>query len=202
MVTIIGISGASCSGKTTLSSQIVTALDDPNDPSRIVLLSQDRYYKGGDEDTNYDVPDAIDWTRLVNDVVLLKSGNEVDVPIYDFSTHSRSTETDHLVPSRIIIIEGILIFCCAELLDLIDVKVFVEADDDILLHRRIQRDVRERGRTEQEVKKRYKEHVKPSNLGYVNPSSKHAQIILRNNEENHFIGTEVMLFYIQQKYLS
>lgn len=195
---VIGICGPSCSGKTTASKKIQEELEKKGEDN-VVLVSQDQFYKGGNAQTNYDKPEAIDFDLLVSELKELKAGKTVQAPEYDFTTHSRKDETIEIKSAPIIIVEGILIFCYPELVALIDLKVFVQAKPELYFQRRVARDVVERGRLQDDVIKRYMEHVSPSNELYVMPSSRYADIILQNNIEHQFIGLEVMISYIGMK---
>jgi len=133
---------------------------------------------------NFDHPDSLDTELLVHHIKDLKSGKAVKVPIYDFSTHTRTEKYDSLEPKRIILVEGILIFSDQKLVQEFDVKVFVEAESDVRLMRRIERDVKERGRTLSEVIEQYAATVRPMHDKFVEPSKKEADIIIRSNGSN------------------
>ncbi len=198
---IIGISGSSCSGKTTVSTKILeiikSTLGELN--GNICLISQDSYYRGGDQNTNYDTPEALEFSLMYEHLQKIILGNTVDIPIYDFSTHSRKKETHALEPAKIIIIEGILIFTQEKIRDLCNLKVFVEADDTICYTRRLKRDVKERGRTFEEVEQRYIDHVVPCFNNFIKPSRYHANIILVNNTHGMFVGLDILLDHIEKK---
>ena len=191
---IFGICGTSCSGKTTLANVIVNSLKQSG--LNIVIISQDWFYKGGNENTNYDEPEALDFKLMIELINSLMKGNIVDFPQYDFKTHKRATETIKIEPANIIIIEGILIFSEPKLLDLFTYKVFIETDSEVCLLRRLNRDVEERGRSIKEVAGRYLRDVKPSNDKYVNPSRKHANIMINNSEDGLFIGADFLISHI------
>ncbi len=195
---VIGICGPSCSGKTTASKKIQEELE-KNGEENVILVSQDQYYKGGNAQTNYDMPMAIDFELMTEQLKELKAGKTVKAPEYDFATHSRKDETIEIKSAPIIIVEGILIYCYPELLELFDLKVFVQARPELYFQRRVARDVVERGRLQDDVIKRYMEHVAPANELYVMPSSRYADVILQNNIEHQFIGLEVMISYIGMK---
>lgn len=197
---IIGISGASCSGKTTVSTKIlgkIKTIDELND--NVCLLSQDSYYISGNVATNYDVPSALEFDLMYEHLQKLIEGETINAPIYDFSTHSRKEETKVIKPAKIIIIEGILIFTQEKIRELCDLKVYVEADDAICYARRLKRDVIERGRTFEEVEKRYLEHVVPCLNNYIKPSRFYASIILVNNTSGVFVGLDILLDHIEKK---
>lgn len=187
---IIGICGATCSGKTTVSNSIIEKCPDA------IIISQDNYYKGGNNETNYDVPEAIDFDLLNEHLEKLRNGNPIDMPVYDFSTHSRTKYTEYVEPANIIILEGILIFTNHTTLSLIDNKVFIQAQDATCFTRRLNRDTKERGRTLDEVVDRYNRHVVKSNEYYVKPSMDNADIILNNNKDFNFIGLQILINHI------
>ena len=178
---IVGIAGGSASGKTTFAKAIIDALG----PDHVSLIGHDSYYKelshmSIDERsaTNFDHPASLDTSLLIHHINMLKRGHDVHVPIYDFATHSRTGATQLVTPSRIIIVDGILIFAEPELVQLLDMKIFVDTDDDIRLIRRIQRDIDERGRTVSSVIDQYTRTVRPMHQLYVEPSRRGADIIV------------------------
>lgn len=184
---VIGISGGTGSGKTTLVDNILKEIDN----QYVNLLSQDNYYKDNShltfeqrEKQNYDHPDAIDFQLLVNHIKELKQGNEIEQPLYDFSIHNRTGGYLSVLPKKILIVEGILIFNDQPLLELLDLKIFVDADPDERLIRRISRDVNERGRDVQEVMSRYQTTLKPMHEQYIEPSKNQADIIIPNMKYN------------------
>ena len=184
---VIGIAGGSGSGKTTVVKAITDKLD-----QRVVVIPQDCYYKDcsdlSDEEKrshNYDHPDAIEWDLLCAQLAELKKGNAVDQPIYSFISCSRSkTETTRVEPADVIIIEGILIFSCKELRDQMDIKIFVDADDDDRLMRVMARDIAERGKDVHWVIERYSRTVKPMYLQFIEPSKRYADIIIPQGGHN------------------
>lgn len=178
---IIGISGGTGSGKTTLANRIIEELNDPN----IVVIKQDAYYKSHEEMTieqrnkiNFDHPDALDTALLIKHIHALKDGHSVRMPVYDFNTHLRKTETVCIQPHKVIILEGILIFENKGLRNLLDIKIFVDTDSDIRILRRLKRDINERGRTFESVHSQYVDTVRPMHLEFVEPSKKYADIIV------------------------
>jgi uridine kinase len=178
---VIGVAGGSGSGKTTVVRRIVESLGD----DQVSLLEHDRYYRPRDElrleeraALNYDHPDSLETDLLVRHVEALRGGSAVEVPVYDFARFTRLAETTRAVPRRAIIVEGILIFADAELRRLMDVKVFVDADDDTRFIRRLQRDLAERGRTLDSVIDQYLGTVKPMHLDFVEPSKRYADVII------------------------
>lgn len=199
---VIGVCGASCSGKTTVCMKIEDKIENTleNKQNIICIISQDSYYKGGNNDTNYDVPNAIDFDLMVKHLEKLVKNETVDIPIYDFPTHSRKNEVKKIGPAKIIIVEGILILTNEKIRNLCDLKVFVEAEDVVCYSRRLQRDVKERGRTFKEVEKRYIEHVVPSFRNYINPCRYYANISLINNStDGTFVGLGILLDHIEKK---
>ena len=184
---VIGVAGGSGSGKTTVVRKIVDALDD----ARVTVLEHDRYYRDRNDlrfeerlALNYDHPDSLETNLLVEHVQTLKAGRSVDVPVYDFARHTRQATRDRLSPRTAVIIEGILIFADAELRSLMDVKVFVDTDDDTRFIRRLQRDVSERGRTVDSVIDQYLSTVKPMHLEFVEPSKRYADVIVPEGGHN------------------
>ncbi|XWV25194.1 mg417 protein [Tupanvirus deep ocean] len=194
---IIGICGASGSGKSFIAKVISETIRKmfPKTCAEIVIISQDSYYKGGDAETNYDVPAAIDFDLLVSHLQKLIYGESIECPIYDFSTHSRKKETNTINPCKIIIVEGILIFTQEELRDLFNMKIFIDAATPTQIFRRIHRDQSERGRNLHEIWQRYERDVWPSYSEYVSPSSKFADIII-NNFNNCYVGPQIVLSHI------
>ena len=185
---VIGISGGTGSGKTTVVSQIINEL--PTD--EVCVISQDSYYKATDnlsykerEKINFDHPRAIDFELLQNHISSLKSGEIIEQPVYSFATHNRTKDTVKTHPRKVVIVEGILIFNHRELLDLFDIKIFVHADADERLIRRIRRDVKERGRNIDEVLNRYQDTLKPMHDQFIEPSKKFADIIIPNDRTNN-----------------
>ena len=185
-VLVIGIAGGSGSGKTTLLKNIIQTFG-----PAITVISHDNYYKRHDEMTyeercklNYDEPDALETDLMVQQLQQLRSGEEILCPVYDFTVHNRSDETVLIKPEKVIIVEGILIFENEELRKLMDIKVFVDADADIRICRRIKRDVNKRGRSLESVITQYQETVKPMHEKYVEPSKKYADIVVPEGGKN------------------
>lgn len=184
---IIGIAGGTGSGKTTVVDQILNEL--PAD--EVCVISQDSYYKATDNlsyeertKINFDHPRAIDFDLLNKHVSELKSGRVIDQPIYSFVTHNRIKDTIKTHPRKVVIVEGILIFNNEELRDLFDIKVFVHADADERLIRRIRRDIKERGRDIDEVLNRYQDTLKPMHQQFIEPTKNFADIIIPNDRYN------------------
>jgi len=194
---IIGISGGSGAGKSHVTNIIVGTIKKiyPNRCNDIIIISQDSFYKGGNASTNYDIPSSIEFDMMINCVKKLINGESINCPIYDFSTHSRMSETKLINPAKIIIIEGILIFTQKELRDLCNLKVFVHAEEHTQLIRRAQRDTKERGRTYDEVFSRYTKDVGPSYKEYVLPFASYADMTI-NNRDNTYDGVEVLVCYL------
>ena len=183
---VIGIAGGSGSGKTTLLKNIIGTFG-----PAITVISHDNYYKRHDEMTyeercklNYDEPAALETDLMVQQLEALRRGEEILCPVYDFTVHNRSDETLLIKPERVIIVEGILIFENEALRNLMDIKVFVDADADIRICRRIKRDVNKRGRSLESVILQYQETVKPMHEKYVEPSKKYADIVVPEGGKN------------------
>ena len=185
-ILVIGIAGGSGSGKTTLMNNIVSRFGDD-----ITVLSHDSYYKRRDDMTyeercrlNYDEPAALETELMTRHLDLLRHGQAIVCPVYDFTVHNRSDETTRIEPGKVIIVEGILIFENPELRDLMDIRIFVDTDADIRLCRRVKRDVNKRGRTLESVLTQYQETVKPMYEKYVEPSKKYALILVPEGGRN------------------
>ena len=185
-ILVIGIAGGSGSGKTTLLKNIIQSFG-----PAITVLSHDNYYKRHDEMTyeercklNYDEPAALETDLMVRQLEQLRRGQEILCPVYDFTVHNRSDETVLIKPERVIIVEGILIFENKELRYLMDIKIFVDADADVRICRRIKRDVNKRGRSLESVITQYQETVKPMHEKYVEPSKKYADIVVPEGGKN------------------
>ena len=185
---VIGIAGGSGSGKTT----VVKAISENIKGEKVVIIPQDSYYKDSSDLTdeekrhhNFDQPDAIDWELLCEQLADLKAGKTIHQPVYSYISCSRSkTETVTVEPADVIIIEGILIFTCKELRDQMDIKIFVDADDDDRLMRVMARDITERGKDVRWVIERYTNTVKPMYLQFIEPSKRYADIIIPQGGHN------------------
>ena len=181
----IGIAGGTGSGKTTLTAHLAARFG--ND---ISVVHHDNYYKRQDRpfaercQQNYDHPDAFDTDLMIADLKALKRGETIHCPVYDYSIHNRTDRTEEVHPTKVIIVEGILIFADAELADEMDIKIFVDTDADERILRRIVRDVRERGRTLESVVNQYLTTVKPMHEQYVEPSKRRADIIMLQGGHN------------------
>lgn len=184
---IIGIAGGSGSGKTTVVKALTDQLKE-----RVVVIPQDSYYKDSShlpmeerQKVNFDHPDSIDFDLLIQHLKELKAGKSIEQPVYSYITCSRSkTETVTVNPAEVIIVEGILIFCCAELRAQMDIKIFVDADDDDRLMRVMARDILERGKTVETVIQRYSRTVKPMFLQFIEPSKRYADVIIPQGGHN------------------
>ena len=187
MSLIIGICGGTGSGKTTVANRILESVS----ASEVVFIQQDSYYRNITDlpvdyrhIANFDHPDALDNDLLVNHVRRLKSGEAVELPLYDFRTSTRMNETRHVEPKPIVIVEGILIFADPRLLEQMDIKVFVDTPDDIRFIRRLRRDLAERGRTVESVIEQYIATVRPMHMQFVEPSKRHADVIIPEGGHN------------------
>jgi len=184
---IIGISGGTGSGKTTVANRILESVK----ASEVVFIQQDSYYRNLKDlpldyrhIANFDHPDALDNDLLVNHIRKLRAGESVELPIYDFRTHTRANETRSVEPRPIVIVEGILIFADPRLLEQMDIKVFVDTPDDIRFIRRLRRDIDERGRTLDSVIEQYVGTVRPMHIQFVEPSKRYADVIIPEGGHN------------------
>ena len=198
-ILVIGIAGGTGSGKTTLMNNLIEKF--AND---VTILSHDNYYKRHDELTyeqrcqlNYDEPAALETDLMAVHLEHLRRGEAIDCPVYDFTIHNRSDETIRIVPRKVIIVEGILIFENRELRELMDIRVFVDTDADGRRCRRIKRDVNKRGRTLESVLTQYQETVKPMHEMYVEPSKKYADIIVPEGGKN-LVALDMIIGRIQR----
>ena len=185
-ILVIGIAGGTGSGKSTLMQQLVEHFG-----ADVTVLSHDNYYRRRDDmpfeercKVNYDEPAALETDLMARHLDMLRHGQAIDCPVYDFTMHNRSGETVRIEPKRVIIVEGILIFEDKQLRDLMDIKIFVDTDADVRLCRRIRRDVRERGRTLESVIEQYQATVKPMHEKYVEPSKRYAHIVVPEGGKN------------------
>ena len=198
-ILVIGIAGGTGSGKTTLMKNIIEKFADD-----VTVISHDNYYKRHDDLTyeqrcllNYDEPAALETDLMAVHLDKLRQGQAIDCPVYDFTVHNRSDETIRIVPKRVIIVEGILIFENKPLRDLMDIRIFVDTDADVRLCRRIKRDVNKRGRTLESVLTQYQETVKPMHEMYVEPSKKFADIIVPEGGKN-LVALDMIMGRIQR----
>lgn len=185
-IMIIGIAGGTGSGKTTVTRKLKDFFGDD-----ISVLYHDNYYKRFDElddeertRLNYDSPDAFDTEMMVEALKNLKNGSPIDCPVYDYAINNRTDRTTRIYPTKVVVVEGILIFENKELRDCMDVKIFVDTDADTRILRRIKRDVRDRGRTLESVINQYLTTVKPMHEQYVQPSRKYADIVMLEGGHN------------------
>lgn len=197
---IIGIAGGTGSGKTTVVRKIIESLP----VGEVVLLPQDSYYKDNSHmpleerfNTNFDHPDAFDWGLLFKQTVLLKEGKSIEQPTYSYLTCARLAETVHIEPREVIIIEGILALCDKKLRNMMDLKIFVDADPDERLIRVIQRDVVERGRTAEAVMERYTRVLKPMHLQFIEPCKRYADLIIPEGGSNK-VAIDILTMYIKK----
>jgi len=192
---VVGIAGGTGSGKTTVALALERALGEQN----VAIISQDSYYLDHPELTlgeraqlNYDHPDSFENALLVTHLQALKAGEEVLVPTYDFITHSRAACTMRLSPRPVIIVEGILVLADADLRKAMDIRVYVDADADVRVLRRLTRDMQERGRSLESVVNQYLGTVKPMHDAFIEPSKRHADIIVPEGGLNH-IAVELLV---------
>lgn len=198
---IIGIAGGTGSGKTTVVHQIMNQLPD----AEVGVISQDSYYKKNENLSyderaliNFDHPRAIDFDLLVSDLKALKEGKTIQQPVYSFVTHNRTEDTISTHPRKVMIVEGILILAHAELRELFDIKIYVHADADERLIRRLKRDIAERGRDMDEVLNRYQKTLKPMHEQFIEPTKAFADIIIPNNNYNN-VAIDMLRTVIHQK---
>ncbi len=195
---IIGICGGTGSGKSTVVEKIIENIDDNN----YSIIKHDDYYKQNDDlsmeervKINYDHPFSLDNELLKENIQDLIAGKTITKPLYDFTLHNRKKETETIVPTEFIIIDGILIFEDADLRNIMDIKIFVDTDADIRILRRIKRDIQERGRTLDSVINQYINTVKPSHEQFIEPYKKYADIIIPHGGKNtvaiDFITTKI-----------
>jgi uridine kinase len=201
---IIGISGGTGSGKTTVANKILESVGARD----VIFLQQDSYYKNIDllpldfrQTPNFDHPDALDNELLIQHIRSLRSGRAVQLPLYDFKTDSRRAETVRVEPKPIVIVEGILIFADKNLLREMDIKVFVDTPDDIRFIRRLRRDIDERGRTVESVIEQYLTTVRPMHLQFVEPSKREADVIIPEGGLN-LVGIDLISGKIRERLAS
>jgi uridine kinase len=184
---IVGIAGGTGSGKTTVVKRIIECLP----PGEVVVIPQDSYYRDSShlpleqrQEMNFDHPSSIEFELLIDHISTLKQGKQINQPIYSYLTCTRSKETITIAPRDVVIVEGILIFTNAELRDLMDIKIYVDADADDRLSRVILRDIVERGRSVNKVLDRYEKTVKPMHLQFIEPTKRYADIIVPQGGNN------------------
>ncbi len=197
-VLVIGIAGGTGSGKTTITRRLMQRFG-----ADVSVIYHDNYYKAHHNmpyeeraKLNYDQPDAFDTDQLIEAVRALKKGRSVICPVYDYSIHDRSEKTITVKPARVVIVEGILIFENRELCELLDIKVYVDADADVRILRRIVRDVRDRGRSLESVVNQYLSTVKPMHERYVEPSKRNADIIVPEGGHNR-VALDLLMQRVQ-----
>ncbi len=198
-ILVIGIAGGSGSGKTTLMKNLVERFGEA-----VSVVSHDNYYKRHDELTyeqrsliNYDEPEAFETDLMAKHLDLLKQGQAIECPVYDYTVHNRSNDVVRIEPRPVIIVEGILIFADEALRELMDIRIFVDTDADVRLCRRIKRDVNKRGRTLESVLNQYQQTVKPMHEKYVEPSKKHANLIVPEGGKN-YVALDMIIDRIQR----
>ena len=198
----VGICGGSCSGKTTLTERIFKALG----PDQCVILPQDDYFFGlgdapeGKGGPNFDHPHAVDFDQMCAQLIQLKKGEAIDRPLYDFPTHMPKLETERTEPRPVILIDGILILQHQPLRELLDLSVFVECDSRTRFERRLERDVRERGRSAQSVEKQFANQVGPMHDLHVEPSKRHADVVINSQQSELALNAafDLVISKIQQ----
>jgi uridine kinase len=198
---VIGIAGGSGSGKTTVAQRVAGALP----PSRVSTLEHDAYYRDRPDLSfddrcaqNYDHPDALETALLVEHIAALRAGQGANVPVYDFTTHRRKEASRRVVPTPVIIVEGILVFVDEALRAQLDIKIYVDTDADIRAFRRIRRDIEQRGRTFDSVREQYYRSVRPMHLMFVEPSKRWADIIIPEGGHNQ-VGIDLVIAMVKQK---
>ncbi len=186
--TVIGVAGGSGSGKTTIAQNIVQMIG----RDRVAWVQHDSYYRHRPElsfeersGQNYDHPRSLETELMVEHVKTLMGGKEVKIPSYDFANHLRSEIVNSVEPAQIILLEGILIFAEPALLELMDIKIYVDTDADVRFIRRLKRDMEERGRTQESVVEQYMTTVRPMHLQFVEPSKRKADVIIPEGGQNH-----------------
>lgn len=202
---IIGIAGGTGSGKTTVVKKLLEKLP----CNQVVILPQDSYYRDSSDkpieerlEMNFDHPDSIEWELLVKHLKDLKAGKDIEQPIYSYLTCTRAKETIPVKPCKVVIVEGILILTSPELRNMLDLKVFVDADADDRLIRVINRDIVERGRSVNKVMERYEQTVKPMHLQFIEPTKRFANIIVPQGGNNHVaidILTKFILDFLKEE---
>jgi len=199
----VGIAGGTGSGKTTVVRKVMERFP----KEEVIVIPQDSYYKNNADISleerqkiNFDHPNSIEFSLLCEHLAQLKSGSTIEMPVYSYLTCLRSEETITIKPARVVLVEGILILADSGLRDMLDVKVFVDADADDRLGRVIQRDIVERGKSVLKVLERYHDTVKPSHLQFIEPSKRYADIIIPGGGENQ-VGIEVLISIIEKHLL-
>lgn len=198
---VVGIAGGTGSGKTTVAMAIL----ERTGKDKIAYIQHDSYYKDLSElppaqraTTNFDHPNSLDSGLMIEHIRQLKQGHAIEVPNYDFTTHTRKKDTQRIEPKAIVLVEGILLFAEPEMRDLIDIKFFVDTDSDLRIIRRIQRDIKERGRTTDSVIEQYESTVRPMHLEFVEPSKRYADLIIPEGGYNQ-VAMDVVLASIEAR---
>lgn len=197
---MIGICGGTASGKTIFAKKIVEIMG----AESIIYLEHDAYYRGLKElspdlqaDKNFDHPDSLDNDLFIRHLKQLQANQSIERPVYDFTIHSRSEETVRIIPKPVILVDGILIFAVEELRKMFDIKVYIDAEADIRLARRLQRDIFERGRTPESVLDQYFKTVRPMHKKFVEPSKNYADIIIHGKIKKHNTGLDLLVTKIR-----
>lgn len=187
MTLVVGIAGATGSGKTTVARRVIESLP----RGSVAMLQHDSYYRDRADlsyeqrcELNFDHPDSLETSLMAEHLQNLRAGKAVRVPIYDFTTHRRLADTQRLEPGPVVVVEGILVLADPDLRSMLDIKVFVDTDADIRVFRRIRRDIEQRGRSFESVRKQYYSTVRPMHLQFVEPSKRWADIILPEGGRN------------------
>ncbi|NUO62479.1 MAG: uridine kinase [Gemmatimonadaceae bacterium] len=199
MSLIVGIAGGSGSGKSTVARRIAASLAAPD----VAFIDMDAYYRNfahlpmeERRRVNWDHPEALDLDLLVEQLDELRAGRAIEKPVYDFITHTRAPRTERIEPARVVVVDGILLFADERVRELCDVKVFVDADADIRLIRRIRRDIAERGRPLDEILEQYLSTVQPMHLQFVEPSKRYADVIVPRGGHNE-VAIEMLVAKIR-----
>jgi len=198
---IVGIAGGTGSGKTTVVKKLTQVFPD----GQVVVMPQDAYYRDNGhisleerQKINFDHPDSVEFSLLIEHLRMLREGRPVEMPVYSYLTCLRSEKTITIRPAKVVLVEGILILCDSGLREMLDIKVFVDADADDRLGRVIHRDIEERGRDVAMVLDRYHKTVKPSHLQFIEPSKRYADIIIPGGAEN-LVGIDVLITVIERQ---
>lgn len=197
---IIGIAGGTASGKTSIARKIADVID-----GQVTLIKQDNYYYSHPELSmeerdrlNYDHPDSFENELLLEQLTRLKNNLPIQMPVFDYTTHLRSDHTQNIVPSKVIILEGILILADSRLRQLLDIKIFIDTDSDLRIMRRIERDLQDRKRTLTSIFEQYYTTVRPMHLEFVEPSKRYADIIIPTGAQNT-VAIDMLIRSIEQK---
>ncbi len=198
---ILGVAGGSGSGKTTVVNSIINTIGE----EQVLFMQHDSYYRDLSHISmeerrkqNYDHPSSLETELMIRHLDALRKGYQIELPVYDFVAHTRSEETIKAAPKKIILVDGILIFAEPKLRELMDIKIFVDTDDDVRLLRRLKRDIMERGRNLDSVLNQYEMFVRPMHLEFVEPSKRYADIIIPRGGENT-VALEMVIALIRGK---